>query len=246
MENNKTYIYGLVDKNSPNEIRYVGKSDNPIKRLKRHIQISKFNYKNNKTLTHKDRWLNKINYNVDYVILEECDKNNWQDCEIKYILKYKNLTNTSSGGMGGSGIIYKMSYNEVKEWIVLNLSIESKTKWYEYIKNNELPNCIPRNPREVFLKKGWISWGDFLGTGKIWDNNVNYLNYNDSKKIIKTLNINTGLEYKNFAKNDLIPKNIPNRPERYYKKRGWVSWGDFLGTGRIANQLKNPSRLEGF
>lgn len=36
---------------------------------------------------------------------------------------------------------------------------------------------------------------------------------------------------------------IPNRPERYYKNRGWVSWGDFLGTGRVANQYKKRSEF---
>ena len=33
------------------------------------------------------------------------------------------------------------------------------------------------------------------------------------------------------------PKNIPNAPDRQYKKTGdWKGWGDYLGTGRIANQ----------
>ena len=44
MENNKTYIYGLFDINNPHEIRYVGKSDNPLKRLKRHIQNTKYSF----------------------------------------------------------------------------------------------------------------------------------------------------------------------------------------------------------
>jgi hypothetical protein len=238
MKDKKTYIYGLIDLSNPNNVRYVGKSDNPENRLKRHIQITKYNYKNNKNLTHKDRWLSKIKYNVGYVILEECNLNNWQDVEMKYISKYQNLTNTSSGGMGGSGLIYKLTYDEVKNWVKINTSIVSKSKWYEFIKYNELPKFIPKNPREVYLKKGWISWGDFLSTGRMWDNNIVYVDYEESKQIIKKLNIQTGLEYRNFAKNNLIPPNVPNRPERYYKKRGWVSWGDFLSTGRIANQLK--------
>ena len=241
MENNKTYIYGLFDINHPNEIRYIGKADNPLKRLKRHIQNTKYSFKHNKILTHKDRWLKSINFNIGYVILEECNKNKWQEIEIKYIKKFNNLTNTSTGGMGGAGLIYKLQFNEVKLWVKSNTKINSKSKWYEYIKTNDLPIFIPNNPREVFLNKGWVSWGDFLGTGRLWDNNVNYLNYNDAKKIIKNLNIKTGLKYKEFSKNNLIPDNIPNRPERYYKKRGWVSWGDFLGTGRIANQLKTPN-----
>ena len=84
----------------------------------------------------------------------------------------------------------------------------------------------------VFVLIEENEWGvDCLGV---------FANYDDAKKIVKNLNIKTGLKYKEFSKNNLIPNNIPNRPERYYKKRGWVSWGDFLSTGRIANQLKNP------
>ena len=134
-----------------------------------------------------------------------------------------------------------MSYHEVKEWIKHHLDVKSKSQWYKNIPI--LPDFIPANPREVYLKKGWVSWGDFLGTGKIWDNSIEYISCSDAKKIIKTQKINNGLEYKRFVKENKIPMKIPNRPDRYYKNRGWVSWGDFLGTGRIANQYKKRSEL---
>jgi len=35
-----------------------------------------------------------------------------------------------------------------------------------------------------------------------------------------------------------IPDNIPKKAHRYYKNRGWVSWGDFLSNGFVANQLR--------
>jgi len=232
----KTFIYGLVSKKKPDIIRYVGKSDNPEHRKKRHIHNTKYDFKKNKKLTHKDYWIIKENYQIDFIILEECDKIIWQEREKYYLSKFNNLTNTSEGGEGGSGIKYKMSYTEVKDWVKQNLKVTSKSKWY--ININNIPDFIPSNPREVYLKKGWISWGDFLGTNKVWDNLVSYISYEESKKTIKDLKINSGVEYKKFAKENKLPKNIPNRPERYYKKRGWISWGDFLGTGRIANQYK--------
>ena len=34
------------------------------------------------------------------------------------------------------------------------------------------------------------------------------------------------------------PEDIPAYPDGVYKDSGWVSWGDWLGTGRIANQNK--------
>jgi hypothetical protein len=236
----KTFIYGLVSKKEPKIIRYVGKADNPEHRKKRHIHNTKYSLKLNKKLTHKDYWIIKENYEIDFIILDECNKNIWPEKEKYYISIFNDLTNTSEGGKGGSGIRYKMSYDEVKKWIKQNFKLKSKSEWYNNIFN--IPEFIPSNPRQVYLKKGWISWGDFLGTNNVWDNLVNYVSYEDSKKIIKNLQINSGNEYKQFVKENKIPNNIPNRPERYYKTRGWISWGDFLGNGRIANQYKKKGQ----
>jgi hypothetical protein len=237
----KTFIYGLISKKNPENIRYIGKSDNPEYRKKRHIHNTKYNLKSNKKLTHKDYWIIKENYDIDFIILEQCDKMIWKEREKYYISKFNNLTNTSEGGHGGSGIKYKMNYEELKFWVKVNLKVNSKSEWYRNIEN--IPDYIPSNPRESYLKRGWVSWGDFLGTNKIWDNLVSYISYEDSKKIIKKLQINSGNEYKQFVKENKIPNNIPNRPERYYKTRGWISWGDFLGNGRIANQYKKKGQF---
>ena len=232
-----TFIYGLKS-NKTNKIRYVGKSDNPEKRLKNHILDAKKNLRRNLRLSHKERWLIKEDFNVSLVIIEECDYSRWEEREIFYINEYDSLTNVTKGGEGASNINYSLTYDELKKWVADNVGPISKESWYKYIKENELPNFVPKDPREVYLNRGWISWGDFLGTGNKHDNDVNYLSYDDAKKIIRSYNFKTLVDYKSNAKSGLTPDNIPNRPERYYKKRGWISWGDFLGTGRIANQLK--------
>ena len=237
----KTFIYGLISKSTPNIIRYVGKADNPLNRLKRHIHNTKYSFNVNKKLTHKDYWIIQENYEIDIIILEECDKDVWIDREKHHMSIYENLTNTSEGGKGGSGIKYKLTYNEVKDWVSNNLNIKSKSEWYKHL--SHLPDFITHYPREVYLKRGWISWIDFLNSKNKWDNNVNYLTYNEAKTIIHELKIRSGFEYKEFVKNNKIPKNIPNRPERFYKNRGWVSMGDFLGTGRIANQYKKKTLI---
>lgn len=244
MKEKNTFIYGLFSKNDYNTIRYIGKSDNPSNRLKKHIYNTKFAIKRNCKLTHKDHWIIKNNFEIEYVILEECSYKLWPYVEIKHINKYDGLTNTASGGKGGCTLKYKLSYNEVKHWVISNMVISSKTKWSEYIRNNELPIFIPKNPREVYVKRGWISWGDFLGTGRKWDNNVSYLTYDESKRVISTMGIKSDSDFKSFVKCKLIINEIPNRPNRYYKNRGWISWGDFLGTGRVANQLKQFLTLD--
>jgi predicted GIY-YIG superfamily endonuclease len=48
---NETYIYCLIHNE---EVKYVGKSDNPTKRLKEHLRKSKYKK------TYKDNWLSKL------------------------------------------------------------------------------------------------------------------------------------------------------------------------------------------
>jgi hypothetical protein len=243
--NSKTFIYGLYDLNDEKkEIRYIGKADNPEYRLKRHKNNTKYNKKINKKLTHKENWVVSCDYNIDFIILRECDKNEWSEIEKELIKKYKRLTNTSSGGEGGSGLKYYISYEDCKKWIKENVDIKSKNEWYNNL--DKLSDFIPKNPVQRYKNDGWVSWGDFLDTGRISDNYVDYLSYGEAKKIIKQLNIKKIVDYKKLTKNGEVQNNIPNRPERYYKNRGWVNWGDFLGCEIIANQNKKFFNLEEF
>jgi hypothetical protein len=228
----KTFIYGLFS-DSDKVIRYVGKSDNPEYRLKRHI------YQRNDSKTHKNNWINKLlenNEKLLYKILEVVDYDKWSEKEKKWISKFDNLVNTSEGGLGGASIKYNITYLECKKWIVDNLvDIDSKTKWYNNLSN--LPVFIPKNPREVFLNRGWISWGDFLSTNRIQDNKkIKYISYEDAKKYIVDNSL-TKLTSKDWRKIE-IPIFIPRRPERYYKNRGWINWSDFLSNDKIQNQKK--------
>ena len=223
----KTFIYGLTVKNS-DEIRYVGKSDNPENRLKKHIYNTKLKINQDKKLTHKENWIIKNTFNIDYIILEECDYDVWQVREIFYIKKYKKLTNTSSGGLGGSGIIYKLSYNETKKWVNDNLNITSKTKWFEYVKNNKLPNYITKNPYIVYKNRGWVSWGDFLGNNFVANQLRVFYTYEEFKNIIKNLNLKTFISFKKYLKENKLDKKLPTNPNIVYKKSGWTGWYDVI------------------
>jgi len=185
----QTFIYGLYSSDS--KIRYIGKSDDPKKRLKRHLQQV------NDSKTHKNCWIKKQiseNREINYLIIEEVSIDNWKERE--------------------------------KYWL------------YFFPDPPKPPEDVlvksPRNPTQYFKNNGWISWGDFLGTNNIQDNlKINYLSYDDSKNWIVLQNIKT--TSKNWKLLNL-PNFIPRRPERYYKKRGWVSWSDFLSDdNRISN-----------
>lgn len=98
----KTFIYALIDPDTQ-EVRYVGKSDKPEKRLKRHLGM--FEPKS----THKQNWIRSLLVNGKspiIKILEEVELSVWNDAEKRWIKHYKDmgarLTNTTEGGMGGT------------------------------------------------------------------------------------------------------------------------------------------------
>ena len=234
---NKIFIYGLYEEGNE-DIRYIGKTnkENIKKRLNEHICES---FRENE-ITHKRNWIKNVINNggkINIKNIEIVNEENWEEREKYWISKHTNLTNTTTGGEGGRVVFYTISYDDCKKYVQENLNIKSISQWRKSL----IPDNIPKNPKEAYVNRGWISWGDFLGTNRIQDNikSKNYISYSEAKEWIKNnLKINTLMQWKNFAKENKIPDFIPNRPERFYKKRGWINWGDFLNTGRVANQNK--------
>lgn len=94
----KVFIYGLVQKKI-NSLRYVGKTTNPKRRFRRHL-TERFLHDN-----YKDRWIrNTLDEcdEVEIIIIDTVEQNEWQYWEKFYISYYKfigcNLTNTTMGG----------------------------------------------------------------------------------------------------------------------------------------------------
>lgn len=135
-----TYIYALKDP-CTNFIRYIGKSNNPLRRLNvYHIPQAK------KKRTYKECWifsLLKKNKKPILEILEEVSMDNWSEKE-KYYIKYYyelgcKLVNSTDGGES-----YNMS-NEVKK----KISTKMKNNIYsskEVIQYDDLNNIICRYP----------------------------------------------------------------------------------------------------
>src|SRR5689334_24486748 len=92
-----TFIYVQKDKTT-DEIRYVGKTDDPKRRLKGHNSQWK------RTKTHKDRWIAQLRaqgLSPIMQIIEEVPFEKWEDRECYWIEYYRTigcpLTNTSTG-----------------------------------------------------------------------------------------------------------------------------------------------------
>jgi superfamily II DNA or RNA helicase len=128
-----------------------------------------------------------------------------------------------------------VSFEEAKK-IVGPFNLKSQREWIDFTKTDDFKKLnLPVSPESVYKNDGWISLGDFLGTNFIATKNKKYPTYEDAKIIVHSLNIKSGNAWRDFTKTQKFKTlNLPVGPELAYSSKGWVSWGDFLGTGIIA------------
>jgi superfamily II DNA or RNA helicase len=122
---------------------------------------------------------------------------------------------------------------------VHKLNLKSEKEWKQYCKSGKKPNNIPYSPKQVYKGLGYKDFGDWLGSGNRATGSINYLEYDEAREIVKSLNISSTSEWKEFVKTGRLPINIPKAPHYYYKGKGWTSYGDWLGTGIVAPQNRN-------
>jgi hypothetical protein len=132
-----------------------------------------------------------------------------------------------------------LSYDEAKIF-VSTLNIKSGTEWNVYRVSGSRPENIPSNPASTYKGEGWVSWGDFLGTGTIAPQNMKFMSYEETRSFVQGLGLKSITEWGEYTRSGNKPDNIPTDPYGVYTRAGeWVSWGDFLGTGTIATQNMN-------
>ena len=128
-----------------------------------------------------------------------------------------------------------MNFSEARNF-AHSLGLKSRAGWEEWVKTNELPADIPKHPSRIYAKKGWTSWGDFLGTGNRAPKNYNYRSFPEARLFAHVLGIQNTTEWKKWANSDKRPEDIPKNPAQAYRKKGWINFADFLGVRVIANK----------
>jgi superfamily II DNA or RNA helicase len=165
---------------------------------------------------------------------------------------YKDIGWLSYGDWLGTGAIaprlrkYR-PYREARKF-VHKLGLKSVSEWREYSKGNlkgkgKRPDAMPSHPGMVYKNAGWKSWGDWLGTGTIAPRLRKYRPYQEARKLVHGLKLKNQTEWNEYCKGNLQgkgkkPDDIPATPIRNYTNKGWISWGDWLGTGSIAPWLR--------
>jgi len=125
-----------------------------------------------------------------------------------------------------------------------SLKLEYQYEWKEFCKSGKLPKDIPTNPWNTYKNKGWVNVGDWLGTERIANRNKKFRPFEEAKQFVISLNLHSERDWIKFTKSKEKPNDIPVSPAKVYKNNGWKSMGDWLGTGRVADQLKKYRPFE--
>ena len=129
------------------------------------------------------------------------------------------------------------------------LRLKNTSEWRKYYAGKmhgkgKKPEDIPTSPEKTYRDCGWISYGDWLGTGTVASRLLRYYSFKAARAFVRKLGLKNNKEWRLYCKGKLKgkppkPEGIPANPHQTYKDKGWVSYGDWLGTGTVAEHLRN-------
>ena len=94
------------------------------------------------------------------------------------------------------------TYHESKEYL-RQFKLKSSFQFYRLIKSGSFDYRLNKRPFEFFnrkKRKEWISWEDFLSFSRIEQKKDRYLEFEDAKKISRTLGIKSQKEWVRWCK----------------------------------------------
>ena len=120
-----------------------------------------------------------------------------------------------------------LPYEEAKR-IVRAEMLHSRSA-FEHWYDREQPKSIPRFPYRVYTAE-WVTWNDFLGTNNEFKKGQRaWRPFNEAITFVHPLKLKSQKDWLDYcaAHPDLVPENIPRRPDVVYD--AWVSWNHWLG-----------------
>lgn len=113
------------------------------------------------------------------------------------------------------------------------LGLKSGSQWKEYCKSGNKPDEIPAFPSGAYAGKGWVSMGDWLGTGTVQTQARIYRSFEEAREFVRGLNLDGQKGWSEYVKSGTKPDDIPAAPWQVYANAGWVKLGDWLGTDKL-------------
>jgi hypothetical protein len=165
---------------------------------------------------------------------------------------YQNRGWTNWGDWLGTGTVapFLRKYRPFRKarTFARSLGLKSGSEWYAFCKgtmkdSGTLPPDIPAAPHAAYADNGWVSWGDWLGTGNVAFYLQKYRSFRKARAFVRALRLKSTRDWLAYCSGDLagkgqLPKDIPSNPNKTYEDSGWKGMGDWLGTGTVAPRLR--------
>jgi hypothetical protein len=135
-----------------------------------------------------------------------------------------------------SKITYR-SYKDARSF-VRALGIRTEPEWQAYCRGeiqqaSPRPFDLPSNPHRTYKDDGWVSWGEFLGTGFVANYNRTFRSYQAARDYVRSQGLVDSKDWRAWCTAGKRPPDIPASPDQHYDGKGWVSWGEFFGSTNI-------------
>ena len=96
---------------------------------------------------------------------------------------------------------------------VHSLELKGVDEWYKFCRG-QLPEKglrqvdIPSKPERTYSGKGWIGYGDWLGTGAIANFNKTYRSFEEARAFVHSLKLKSAEEWNHFCRGQMPEKGI--------------------------------------
>jgi len=229
-----TNIYVLKDPRT-NEVRYIGKANNPVERYRNH------NNKGRDKNTHKRNWINELWKNKLKPILEIIDTvpiDKWKEYEKFYIKKYINdgcdLVNYTDGGDGATfanATSFKPG-NGARKVVMLDKN-GTYLRTFDMIKDaEEFVDIKTNGVMQVLIKRNKTCKGFLF----IYEDEYKNMTSDDVNKIVKDAVYIPKANNGSFKKGDK-PKNI-KKTYQFDKKGNFIKEWDSAAEAQRELKLK--------
>lgn len=129
------------------------------------------------------------------------------------------------------------SFGEARKWAHAQ-RLKSYTEWLSLAAEKRLPEDIPTNVKQVYRSE-WLGVADFLGNNYVATYNRKYRSFAMAREWVRAQGLQSEKEWRERTKRSgWLPDDIPVNVYNVYRS-DWTSWGDFLGSGYIANQKRH-------
>jgi hypothetical protein len=135
-----------------------------------------------------------------------------------------------------------------------SLKLTSSKEWFDYCTGKipqkpAKPDNIPAYPGQRYLDDGWVGIEDWLGIKVVFGKHRCFMTFPEARIFVRSLNLKSQSEWFAYLKGELsgkkpIPPTLPRHPERKYKSHGWLSYGDFIGTGNVHGKYKTTAKFK--